>query len=127
MRSFCLEQSYKPQRRGRIGENPIDSVQVLDVEGERNSKVLGREKQFFTMKSRGTYDDDGASQNTAQDEESKDDVECPNCKETIPGKEAVAHTIQCFRNATKCKICKEVIQKDRKREHLEKWRNEDVS
>ena len=79
------------------------------------------------MKSRGTYDDDGASQNTAQDEESKDDVECPNCKETIPGKEAVSHTIQCFRNATKCKICKEVIQKDRKREHLEKWRNEDVS
>jgi len=60
------------------------------------------------MSRRGT-DFDGASMNTALDEESKDDVECPNCRETIPGNQAAAHTIVCFRNATKCKICKEVI------------------
>ena len=53
-------------------------------------------------------------------------MECPNCKELIPGDQAAAHTIQCFRNATKCKICKEVIQKAKKREHLEQWRNEEL-
>ena len=29
--------------------------------------------------------EDDMSQQTAQDEESKDEVECPNCKEVIPG------------------------------------------
>ena len=53
-------------------------------------------------------------------------MECPNCKEMIPGDQAAAHTITCFRNATKCKICKEVIQKAKKREHLEKWRSQDL-
>ena len=56
-------------------------------------------------------------------EESKEDVECPNCKEMIPGDQAGAHTIMCFRTATKCKICKQVIQKSKKREHLEQWRS----
>ena len=69
---------------------------------------------------------DDASLNTAQDEESKDDIECPNCKEMIPGNQAGAHTITCFRTSTKCKICKEVILKAKKREHLEQWRNEDL-
>lgn len=80
-------------------------MQVLDVEGERNAKVLGREKHFSSSQA---YPDD-ASLNTAQDEENKDDIECPNCRELIPGNEAGAHTITCFRNATKCKVCKEVI------------------
>ena len=40
------EESNKPQRRGRIGEDRSieDEVQVLNVDAERNSKVLGREK-----------------------------------------------------------------------------------
>ena len=59
-------------------------MQVLDVDAERSSKVLGREKQFVTMGQRAGADD-GASLNTAQDEYSKDDVECPNCKDMIPG------------------------------------------
>ena len=67
--------------------------------------------------------DDGASQATAQDEESSDVIECPNCKELIPGDQAVAHTVQCFRNSTKCKVCGEVIDKTKKKEHLERWRN----
>ena len=59
------------------------------------------------------------------DEESKEDIECPNCHEMIPADQAGAHTITCYRNATKCKICSEVIQKNKKREHLEKWRNQE--
>ena len=47
-----------------------------------------------------------------------EDMECPNCKQTIPGAQAVQHTIQCYRNATKCKICQEVVQKDTKKQHL---------
>ena len=56
------------------------------------TKVLGREKQFVTQQILPGIDD-GASQATAQDEESKDDIECPNCKELIPGDQAVAHTV----------------------------------
>jgi len=42
-----FEQNQKGKPRGRIGETPtddLDSVQVLNVEAEKNSKVLGREK-----------------------------------------------------------------------------------
>ena len=45
----------------------------------------------------------------------EEDLECPNCKEIIPGKLAVQHTIQCYRNATKCKICNEVVKKENKK------------
>ena len=44
----------------------------------------------------------------------------------IPGPQAGTHTITCFRNSTKCKVCKEVILKAKKREHLEQWRNQDL-
>ena len=53
---------------------------------------LGREKQFVGSNLKSGIDD-GASQQTALDEDSKDDIECPNCKDIIPGDQAVAHTI----------------------------------
>jgi len=37
--------------------------------------------------------------------------------------DAPAHTVQCYRNSTKCKVCGEVILKDKKKEHLSRWRN----
>ena len=61
------------------------------------------------------------------EEDQPQSMECPNCKEIIPGHLAVKHTIQCYRNATKCRVCNQVIHKDKKRQHLEKWRNLDVS
>ena len=48
---------------------------------------------------------------------------CPNCKKEMTFAEAPAHTIQCYRNSTKCKICGEIILKERKKEHLARWRN----
>ena len=75
--------------------------------------MLGREKQFAS----GGY----------QEEDDKSDAECPNCKVMIPGDQIAAHTIACFRNSTKCKICKEVIQKAKKGDHLKYWRNQEVS
>ena len=39
----------------------------------------------------------------------------------------VTHTVVCYRNSTKCKLCGEVILKDKKKEHLTKWRDLDVS
>lgn len=35
----------------------------------------------------------------------------------------MAHTVQCYRASTKCKICGEVILKAKKKEHLEQWRS----
>ena len=55
------------------------------------------------------------------------DMECPNCKQFIVAAQVVAHTVQCYRNSTKCKACGQVIAKDAKKRHLEKWRNLDVS
>lgn len=43
----------------------------------------------------------------------------------MTAKDAPAHTVQCYRNSTKCKVCGEVILKDKKKEHLARWRNPD--
>ena len=54
-------------------------------------------------------------------------MECPNCHDMIPADQTVAHTVQCYRASTKCKICGEVILKAKKMEHLAHWRSEEVS
>lgn len=74
-------------------------------------KVLGREKQFV-----GGLGD-------LQDDPDQADMMCPNCHEMIPGDQTVAHTVQCYRQSTKCRICGEIIQKSKKKEHLMKWRS----
>ena len=48
---------------------------------------------------------------------------CPNCKEMVIAAEMAAHTVACYRNSTKCRICGEIIQKDRKKEHIIKFRD----
>ena len=50
---------------------------------------------------------------------------CPNCGEEMKAKELAAHTVQCYRNSTKCKVCGEVISKENKKKHLARWRNAD--
>lgn len=42
----------------------------------------------------------------------------------MPNEQSAAHTIQCYRNSTKCKVCDEVILKSKKKEHLDRWRSE---
>ena len=78
-------------------------------------KVLGREKQFQVDQP------DHDSQEPAEEP-----IECPNYHETIPGNQVAAHTVQCYRNSTKCKVCGEVILKSKKKEHLEKLRDQQV-
>jgi hypothetical protein len=50
-------------------------------------------------------------------------VLCPNCKQIFSAVDMVTHTVVCYRNSTKCKLCGEVILKDKKKEHLLKWRD----
>ena len=50
---------------------------------------------------------------------------CPNCNKKMFDHEMPTHMIQCLRNSTKCKVCGEVILKDKKKEHLAHWRNAD--
>lgn len=38
-------------------------------------------------------------------------------------KDLAAHTVTCYRNSTKCKICGEVISKATKKQHLARWRD----
>lgn len=54
-------------------------------------------------------------------------MECPNCKQTIAAAEVMAHTVMCYRSSTKCKVCNEVIQKNNKKGHLDKWRSKEVT
>jgi hypothetical protein len=61
-----------------------------------------------------------------QQEEDLEPQPCTNCKMIIEASEMAIHTVACFRNSTKCKVCGEVIQRDRKKEHLIKWRDEKV-
>ena len=37
--------------------------------------------------------------------------------------EIATHTVSCYRKSTKCKIWGEIIQKDRKKEHITKFRD----
>jgi len=48
---------------------------------------------------------------------------CTNCQRLIPEDDFDAHTITCYRNVTKCKICGEYIPNNAKISHLSDWRN----
>ena len=50
---------------------------------------------------------------------------CTNCGEEIPENKMVTHTVACYRNTTKCKVCGERLKKTMKAEHLATWRNAD--
>lgn len=61
-----------------------------------------------------------------EDDEQEEDkpMVCPNCRETFSGvNEMATHTVACYRNSTKCRICGEIILKDRKKDHLTKFRD----
>lgn len=87
---------------------------MLLLEGaEASGKRIGP-----TKSSRLTDDDD---------QPQSERVLCPNCKQIFGVGDMVAHTVVCYRNSTKCKLCGEVVLKDRKKEHLAKWRDLEVS
>lgn len=65
-------------------------------------------------------DEDADSTKQKQDGPSEEPktISCPNCQQEISMEEAAAHTVLCYRNSTKCKICSKVILKSKKKEHL---------
>ena len=71
-----------------------------------------KKKVFNSNISESLSSDDGQSNNP------NEKITCPNCQLEISPSEAAAHTVQCYRNSTKCKICGEVILKEKKKEHL---------
>ena len=50
-------------------------------------------------------------------------TKCTNCDELINASKMVTHTVSCYRNSTKCKVCGERLQKSMKSEHLAQWRS----
>jgi formamidopyrimidine-DNA glycosylase len=66
------------------------------------------------------------AEDLSSDEQIKegDIITCPNCLKEMPVNQAAAHTVQCYRNSTKCKVCGEVILKEKKKEHLNHWRSD---
>ena len=48
---------------------------------------------------------------------------CTNCGDAISPGKMVTHTVACYRNSTKCKVCGERLKKTMKAEHLAAWRS----
>ena len=51
----------------------------------------------------------------ADDEDEDEDMKpmlCPNCKQIVQPADIATHTVTCYRNSTKCRVCGEIIQKD---------------
>jgi len=38
-------------------------------------------------------------------------------------KAMATHTVACYRNSTKCRLCGMIIQKDKKKEHINRFRD----
>jgi superfamily II helicase len=81
-----------------------------------------------THNSRPTKDDDLYMKlqhegNSSDEYESPKVSICPNCKDKITSSNLASHTIECYRNSTKCKICGEVVKKSQKKSHLDYWRS----
>lgn len=70
-------------------------------------------------------DDDVKHKQDGPTEEPKS-ISCPNCQQEIKMEEAAAHTVLCYRNSTKCKVCSKVILKSKKKEHLDQWRDPEM-
>ena len=98
----------------RIGGNK--AIQEVDPEQVKRERALKKD-----------VPSNGLEQMYGREEgKEEEDMECPNCKLVVPAAEVMVHTVACYRNSTKCRICDEVIQKDSKKAHLEKWRNTEV-
>lgn len=80
-----VEADASGRRIGQIGYNPESKMTKIQEDPSEHDNALNRDMM--------------------QMEEEAEPMECPNCKEIIPGHMAVQHTIQCYRNATKCRIC----------------------
>lgn len=70
----------------------------------------------------------GASNPAAigEDYDANEIMDCPNCQQEMPASEIAAHTVQCYRNQTKCKACGEILLKENRKEHLNQWRDLDL-
>lgn len=81
----------------------------IDIDDQTNRDDLSSDDENFTP----------------QDKVEVEKITCPNCNGVMTVNEAAAHTVQCYRNSTKCRICGEVILKAKKKEHLARWRDQE--
>lgn len=51
---------------------------------------------------------------------------CPNCTKEFPQEKLIAHSLYCLRKNHTCKICKEVIPEEKKKDHIMEWRSNEV-
>ena len=64
-----------------------------------------------------------SSSESEGDRDMEEKTTCPNCGLEMLMKEMAAHTVTCYRDSTKCKVCGEVISKATKKQHLARWRD----
>ena len=124
---------------GRIGQNPSTAASSNQQDNFYSSRGFGelgstkRDKEQSTklqlLKNQADKEENSLSSEEEErqnvlDQGPNDRVQCPNCQQEMLFKELAAHTVQCYRNSTKCKVCGDIINKDKKKEHLARWRDQ---
>ena len=113
--SILLEQikdnEYK--KKGVRPETPMIAKQIKQRGGVK--------KEDF--KSLQVKDMDTINQFAAKNKIKSKMQRCPNCKLEFPEEEFFAHSLQCLRKAINCKKCGEIVSIDKKKEHLEHYRD----
>lgn len=115
---------------GPSGKNPstaasTNTQQTTDLYSSRGFGELG------STKKKGELEKQRSEANLTHFDESSSDEDlkgaksmiCPNCQEEVSKDQAATHTVLCYRNSTKCKVCHKVILKSKKKEHLQQWRD----
>ncbi len=52
---------------------------------------------------------------------------CPNCTKEFPQEKLIGHSLYCLRKNHTCKICKEVVPEEKKKDHIMEWRSNEVN
>lgn len=125
---------------GPSGKNPSTAAssntpQTTDMYSSRGFGELGSTKKKDELlksqmsESNYHFDESDSDNNDELNNRKEDETEepkvmnCPNCQQEISREQAAAHTVMCYRNSTKCKVCSKVILKTKKKEHLIYWRD----
>ncbi|CDW91449.1 achain crystal structure of engineered northeast structural genomics consortium target [Stylonychia lemnae] len=122
--SVLLERLKDLEAQGNLmGERPQTASVLSKISAEANGKRIGQAIRGRSKAKRGS-----PKKQNDEDDDYKVDVDlerviCPNCKQIFSLKDMVTHTVICYRNSTKCKLCGEIILKDKKKEHIDKWKD----
>ena len=101
----------------------MNFVETVVLENARNEAEVKTKKNHNYYVSTGNKEAAAEGAEEVKKTEIEGTTKCTNCNEEILTSKMVMHTVACYRNFTKCKICGERLKKTMKAEHLANWRS----